>query len=113
VEGHITGTPLLAHPLTEVRQQNWILNRGLGRTKGIDPSISQVGQEQARAMDHCQVPRLAVVWAVASTQVAVESRKGLFVPLTHRHAVPMGPIGEVLRRSKVPASRDRGVARLR
>src|SRR6266849_1367205 len=28
-EGHITGTPLLVHPLTEGRQQSWIVNRGL------------------------------------------------------------------------------------
>ena len=31
VEGHITGTPLLAHPLTEGRQQSGIVNWGLDR----------------------------------------------------------------------------------
>ena len=51
-EGHITGTPLLAHPLTEGRQQSGIVNRGFDRGQGDDPGISQVGQEQARTMDY-------------------------------------------------------------
>ena len=99
------------HPLTEGRQQSGIVSWGLDRGQGDDPSILQVGQEQARTMD--QWLCMAVVWAVASTQVAVESRKRLFVPLTHRHVVPMGPIDEVFRRSKVFASNPRGVPCLR
>ena len=75
VEGHITSTPLLAHPLTERRQQSGIASRGLGRPQGNDPVISRVGEEQARTMDHFQPLRMLVVWAVASTQMAVESRK--------------------------------------
>jgi hypothetical protein len=69
VEGHITGTPLLVHPLTEGRQQSGIVNRGLDRGQGDDLGISQVGQEQARTMDHFQLLRMAVVcvWAEAST----------------------------------------------
>ena len=40
VEGHITSTPLLAHPLTERRQQSGIASRGLGRPQGNDPAAS-------------------------------------------------------------------------
>jgi len=108
-EGHIADTPLLVHPLTEGRQQSGIVNRGLDRFPGDDPAISQVGQEQARTTDQAPVIRVAVVWAVASTQVAVESRQRLFVQLTHRDAVPMGPIEEVFRRSKVSAGNPPGV----
>ena len=63
-EGHITGTPLLAHPLTEDRQKSGLLNRWLNRWQGDDPGISQVGQEQARTTDHFQPCCRAVVWAV-------------------------------------------------
>ena len=84
VESPITDTPLLVHPLTEGRQQNGLLNMRLNRWKGDDPGISQAGQEQARAMDHFQSLRLAVVWAAASTQMVVKSRQRLLVQLTHR-----------------------------
>ena len=62
-EGHITGTPLLVHPLTEGRQQSGIVSWGLDRGQGDDPSILQVGQEQARTT----LIRVAIVWAAAST----------------------------------------------
>ena len=97
-QGHITDTPLLAHPLTESQQQGRIVNWGFDRFLDDDPGLSQVGQEQARTTDHTQLIPMAVVWAVASTQVALESHQGLFV---HRHGLPMGPIEKVLRRSKV------------
>jgi hypothetical protein len=41
VEGHIAGTPLLVHPLTEGRQQSRIMR--CDRSLGDDPAISQVG----------------------------------------------------------------------
>jgi hypothetical protein len=44
------------------------------------------------------------MWAVASTQVALESRKRLLVQFTQWHAVPIRPKDEVFRRSKVSAS---------
>jgi len=110
-EGHIAGTPLLVHPLTEGRQQTGIMNGGFDRAD--DPSISQVGQEQAHTMDHFQLIRVGVVLAVASTQVAPESRQQLLVQLMRRHALPMSPMDEVFRRSEVVASGNRGVARLR
>jgi hypothetical protein len=75
VEGHITSTPLLAHPLTEGRQQSGIASQGLGRPHGNDPVILRVGEEQVRTMDHLQPIRMLIVWAVASTQMAVESSK--------------------------------------
>jgi hypothetical protein len=109
----ITGTPLLAHPLTEDRQKSGLLNRWLNRWQGDDPDISQVGQEQARTTDYAQLILMGVVWTVALTQVAVESRKKLFVQLTHRYAVPMGPINEVFRPSKVYTNSIPGVPYLR
>lgn len=112
VEGHITGTSLLVHPLTEGRQQNGIVNWGLDRWQGDDPSISQVGHEQTCTMDHLQRLRVAVVGTVASTQVAGESCKGLLIQLTQRHAGPIGPIDEVFSRPKVSASSNRAVASL-
>ena len=112
-EGHITGTALLAHPLTKCRQQSWIVTGCLSRTQGDDPGISQVGQEHARTMDHSRRVRMAVMWASASTQVAVESRKRLLVHLTHGMPCRSGPIDEVFRRSEVSASGTGGVARLR
>lgn len=112
-EGPITRAALSMHPLTEGRQQGGIVNRGLERGQGDDPGISQVGQEQARTMDRSQLIRMAVVGAAASAQVALESRKGLLVQLTHRHAVPMGPIDELLRRSEMFASCKRGITCLR
>ncbi len=57
--------------------------------------------------------RMAIVWAAASTQVAVESREKLLVHLTQRHAVPIRPVDEVLRRSKVSASYPPDVSCLR
>jgi hypothetical protein len=103
------------HPLTEGRQQSGLLDMRLDRWQGDDPGISQVSQEQARTPDHFPLFRRAVVWTVAPTQMAVESREGLFVQvqLTHRQAVLKGPMDEVLRRSKMFASRNRGVARFR
>jgi hypothetical protein len=112
-ESPITGTPLLVHPLTESRQQNGLLNRRLNRWKGDDPGISQAGQEQARAMDHLQSLRWVVVWAAASTQVVVKSRKRLLVQLTHGHAMPMGPIDELLHHSEMFASSPPGITSLR
>lgn len=101
------------HPVVEGRQQSGIVSRRLGRTEGRDPAIPQAGQEQVRTMDHFQPLRMTVTWAGASTEVAVKSRKRLFVQLTHRQAVPLGPIDEVFRPSKESASINGGVPYLR
>lgn len=89
-----------------------IVKQGLDPALGDDPAISKVGQEQVRTMSHFQ-PRMAVVWAVAPTEVAVKSRKQLVVQLTQLHAVPMGPKDEVFCRSKVSAGSNGGVSSLR
>ena len=109
VESRIAGIPLLVHPLTEGRQQSGIVNRRVDRRQSDDPGISQVGQEQTRTTDYAQLILMGVVWTVALTQVAVESRKKLFVQLTYRYAVPMGPINEVFRPSKVYTNSIPGV----
>src|SRR6266705_2130785 len=77
------------------------------------PQERLFARTKARSTDHFQPCCRAVVWAVASTQVAVESRKRLLVPLAHPHALAVGPIDEVFGRSKVSASCTGGVARLR
>jgi hypothetical protein len=67
-------------------------------------------------MDYFLWLRMAVVWTLAATQVALESQKRLFVQLARWRAVPIGTIDdvdEVFRRSEMFASRNRGVARFR
>ena len=113
VESEISSTALSMHPPTESQQQRGIVDRRHGCAQDADPDISQVGQEQTRAIDHFRLFRVAVLWAAASTQVAVEPRKRLFVQLTHRYAVPMGPINEVFRPSKVYTNSIPGVPYLR
>jgi len=113
IEGPISGAALSMHPLAEGQQQSWIVNRGFGRAPGNDPGISHVVQEQTRAMDHSQLLRMTVVWATASTQMAVEPRQRLFIQLARWHAVPTGPIDEVFRRSEMFARGNGGVACLR
>src|SRR5215470_13985169 len=113
VESHIAGIPVLVHPLTEGQQQSGIVNRGFSRAQSDDPEIPQVVQEPVCTVDPPHLIGVAVVWAMASTQVAVESRKRLIVQLTHRYAMPMGPVDEVFRRSKESACTSRGVACLR
>jgi hypothetical protein len=113
VESLIASIPLLLHPLTEGRQLSGIVNGRVDRRQSDDPGISQIVQEQARTTDYAQLILMGVVWTVALTQVAVESRKSLFVQLTHRYAVPMDPINEVFRPSKVYTNCIPGVPYLR
>jgi hypothetical protein len=113
IEGHISGAAQSTHPLTEGRQESGIVNRSLGSVQSDDPGILQVGQEQARAMYHSQLLRMAVMWATAPTEVTVEARQRLLVQLAHPRAMPMGPIDEVFRRSKMSTSGNGSVARLR
>ena len=113
VESHIASTSLLAHPLTKGRQQSGIVNWGLDGACGDDRGTSQVGYEQTCTTDDSPVICMTVVWTAASTQVAVELRKRLLVQLTHRHAVPIRPVDEMLRGAKVYTSNPPGVPCLR
>ena len=79
VEGHITDTALLVHPLTESRQQSRIMSGRPGQVD--DPGISEVSQEQVDATYHFLRPCMAVLLTLAPTQVALEPYQRLFVQL--------------------------------
>jgi len=109
-ERAISGTPLLAHPLTEGREESRILNAGFDRVGRDDTRPSQVSQEQVCAVDHVHSVAVAVAWASAAAQVTLETFERLLAQTANTQAFSLGPIDEVLCRSDVSAGRDLGVA---
>jgi hypothetical protein len=109
-ERAITGTPLLAHPLTEGCEESRILNAGFDRVGRDDARPSQVSQEQVCAVDQVPTVTVAVAWASAAAQVTLETLERLLAQPANSQACSLGPIDEMLCRSDVSAGRDLGVA---
>jgi hypothetical protein len=111
IEGPITRAALLAHPPTECRQENRLVNGDFAHSGRDDASLPQMSQEQACALEHVQAVSVAIARASASTKVAVETRERLLGQTANRFPPSLCPIDEVFRRSDVSAGRDLCVAR--
>ena len=60
MEGHFSRAAQATHPLTEGRQESGIVNCWACAQRD-DPGVSQVGQEQARTLNHSRLFRMAVM----------------------------------------------------
>jgi hypothetical protein len=73
VEGSITGSTILAHPLTECGEENWIWNRCLTNDSGDCAYTSQAFQEQTHTIEQLQPMSMAVTRTLASVQMVIEA----------------------------------------
>ena len=101
----LAGTALLAHPLTESGQDRWLRGTACIRNDVDDACFFQVFEKKACAVNQTPV-RMTVVRTTAAREVASELAESLFAQTVKRDAVPIGPVDEMFRGSKVPASCD-------